>query len=796
MRGLGCARRCEGKLERKEMSQEKEVFGLAVEIADPEARAAFIHDSCGGDEWLERRVLALVSAHGAPSSFLSGKPALARANPEAGLAGQMVGRYRLLEPIGEGGFGVVYLAEQLEPVRRQVALKVIKPGMDSKQVIGRFEAERQALALMDHPGIAKIFDAGMTELGLPYFVMELVRGVSITKFCDEQALGLEARLELFIEVCLAVQHAHQKGVIHRDIKPSNILVALSGERPPPKVIDFGVAKATREQLTDRTAVTMFQQFLGTPAYMSPEQAALGELDVDTRSDIYSLGALLYELLTGGPPFGSAELLSGGIDEMRRMIREREPEWPSARRRRLAPKEPDAPPSPRLRQFAHELDLVVMKALAKDRDRRYATASGLAEDLGRFLNHESVTAVAPTLAYRVSKFCRRNRAAIVAAAAFAALLLTGVVASVHQAVRAHRAETLALTEAASAQSVSEFLWKELLKPLTPWQHTNPVISLRGAFDMASANIEARLATRPLAEASIRLSFGRSYTGLSEFAAAETNLLRALELRRAHLGPLDERTAEALHQLAILREFQLRPLEAAALFEEAASIRARLFGPEDRDSTVAAAKAALIRAGLLPDAAAEPILLQTLDNLRRVAGGGHHVTRGALNALGMLRLKGGKFGEAFEIFDEARRLAVAEDGAASSGALNGLGLMALSRARQGRFAEADQSFQGLFLLLERHNPANHVLTWVARLTYVDNVLVPQGRFGEAAHLLLRAAKVVAETKPELRPVLDQSLGGLLAAWRAKGAGLEFEEFQRQSGMEPASASPPATGQAPPR
>ncbi|MBI2927346.1 MAG: protein kinase [Verrucomicrobia bacterium] len=470
------------------------VFEAALALETEAQRADYLNRVCPEPE-LRREVESLLAAHEHPDSVFEEETVRAETLPSEGV-GAVIGRYKLLEKLGEGGFGSVWLAEQKEPVRRKVALKVIKLGMDTRQVVARFEAERQALALMDHPNIAKVLDAGTTGTtgseaiesqisnlksqipqGRPYFVMELVRGIPITRFCDENKLTPRERLDLFIKVCHAVQHAHQKGIIHRDLKPSNVLVTLHDGVPVPKVIDFGIAKATQQELTDKTIHTLFQQFIGTPAYVSPEQAEMSGLDIDTRSAIYSLGVLLYELLTGATPFDGRELLASGLDEMRRTIREKEPVRPSTKLSQTlvaanvsSLKSPDGRPgteeesradSRRLLRIKEtiallrgDLDWIVMKCLEKDRARRYETANGLAMDIKRHLNNETVVARPPSAGYRFQKLFRRNKLAFAAAGAVTAALVVGLSVAVIGLARERTAKQRALEAQAEQRRLKE------------------------------------------------------------------------------------------------------------------------------------------------------------------------------------------------------------------------------------------------------------------------------------------------------------------------------------------------------
>jgi len=461
-------------------------------------------------------------------------------------APERIGPYKILEKIGEGGMGVVYAAEQEAPFRRRVALKIIKPGMDSKQVLARFEAERQALALMDHPSVAKVFEAGETPRGLPYFAMEYVQGEPITTYCDRHRLSIRQRLDLLVQVCEGVQHAHQKGIIHRDLKPSNVLVALQGDNPVPKIIDFGVAKATAQRLTERTMFTELGVLIGTPEYMSPEQAEMTGLDVDTRTDVYALGVILYELLTGTLPFEPKDLRSLGFDEIRRRIREVDPPRPSTRISTLGERGTESArmrrtePGKLASRLKGDLDWITSKAIEKDRTRRYGSPNDLAADIGRHLGHEPVLAGPPSALYRSRKFVRRHRFGV-AAAATATLGLVGLaVLMTVQAARITR-------EAEAKQRVSEFL-TELFQVSDPDKGRGNSITARELLDSGAAKIRGKLTDDPRVQADLMMTMGTVYRSLGLYPQAEPLLKQALETRRQLLGREAPDTLRAANETA--------------------------------------------------------------------------------------------------------------------------------------------------------------------------------------------------------------------------------------------------------
>jgi len=506
--------------------------------------------------------------------------------------GGQIGRYKLLSVLGEGGMGIVYLAEQHHPIRRQLALKVIKPGMDSKRVIARFEAERQALALLDHPNIAHVYDAGTTETGRPYFVMEYVKGLSITEHCDRHKLTIEDRLNLFRQVCLAVQHAHQKGIIHRDIKPSNILISIRDDQVIPKIIDFGIAKALAQPLTEQTLATEESQLLGTPEYMSPEQAEMTSVDIDTRSDIYSLGVLLYVLLTGILPFDSDTLRTGGIDRIRQIIQEKDPKTPSTRLTNLG-EEAGKVAEKRCTDVAaltkclrKELEWIPLKAMRKERTERYRSVSEFADDIENYITGAPLIAGPLTAAYRFKKFLRRNRALVTGIAAVLAVLIAGVVVSTVFAVRAER-------QANISQAVNEFLKEDLIRSVDPHVALGREVTVRSWLDAASQSVEGRFENEPLVEASIRETLGDTYQNLGDYEATERHLKRVVQIRRDKLGEEHPQTIYATFKLCVALWGAGRAAEVQPLCLKTVERSKRILGKEHRTTLLSMNILAIVR-----------------------------------------------------------------------------------------------------------------------------------------------------------------------------------------------------------
>jgi serine/threonine protein kinase/tetratricopeptide (TPR) repeat protein len=589
--------------------------------------------------------------------------------------GTTIGRYKLLERIGEGGFGVVYMAEQHDPVRRKVALKVVKPGMDSRQVLARFDAERQALAIMDHPNIARVFDGGMTDTGRPYFVMELVKGEPITSYCDTHQLSPRQRLELFVQVCDAVQHAHQKGIIHRDIKPSNVLVAMHDTTPVVKVIDFGVAKALGQELTERTLFTGFAQLLGTPLYMSPEQAGESAIDVDTRSDIYSLGVLLYELLTSTTPFDKERFRKAAQDEIRRIIREEEPPRPSTRLSESRDRLPSisaqrhTEPAKLTKLIRGELDWIVMKALEKDRARRYETASGFARDVERYLRDEQVLACPPSATYRLRKLTRRYRVPLAVATSFVLLLVVASVVSTWRAVRARRAEADALYQrdakdearrdaVAQAQRAKEMLdfLVGALGTADP-SKGGRTVTVAEVLDRAEKDLETSLADQPLSRANLLRAIGKSRSALGLYREAIEPLTAAVGLCESELGGNDLYTLAVMHDLAGSYVGADRRADAIALYEKVVARRREKLGPDHPDTIASIRALTAVRstwlAGEEPKAVA--IQEQAMAAIQEKLGEKDRQTIAAKVRLAGAYLAVDRFDDAIAVYQQARAAA---------------------------------------------------------------------------------------------------------------------------------------------
>ena len=692
--------------------------------------------------------------------------------------GTIIGRYRLLEKIGEGGMGEVWLAEQREPVRRRVALKLVKAGMNTHEVMARFESERQALALMDHPGIARVFDADSTPQGAPYFVMEYVAGLPITTYCDNHRLSTRERLQLFIEVCEAVQHAHQKAIIHRDLKPSNILVTEVNGRPMPKIIDFGVAKALTQKLTADTLFTRMGVLVGTPEYMSPEQANSSGEDIDTRTDIYSLGIVLYELLAGVPPLS---LKSLAFEEFLRRLREDDPPKPSTRIRNqdaatstdIARKRRTEPPT-LARQISGDLDLIALKALEKERGRRYGSPADFAADIARYLNHEAVLAAPRSAFYRARKFVRRHRGPLAAACVLAVVLVVAAAVSIRESIRANR-------EAGVSEAVTAFLQNDVLSQASaatqsgPSTKPDPDLKVRTALDRAATRIQGKFENQPEVEASIRDTMGETYIDLGMYADARPHLERALQLHRRTLGARHPKTLRTMSRLGHLAKLQGRYAEAEALLTQALDGQKRVLGPAHRETLNSTSYlsdlydgegkyplAEAIQSQMLeaarnvfgperPEtvdamrnlawtyvregkyAKSEKLYGQTLDADRRVLGPEHPLTLADMGNFATLYYEEAKYPDAEALYSETvaiERRVLGQKHPYVLATLNGLGLVYKA---EGKYAEAESVFRELVDSARQIFGSEHPHTLVMT-NNLGFVCTAQGKYPEARDLLL--------------------------------------------------------------
>jgi serine/threonine protein kinase len=809
------------------------VFETAVELAGPE-REAFLRGACGEDQLLRDEVDSLLRAFELGAGFLanptaapppSQSEAATVATPLREVPGTRIGPYRLLQLIGEGGFGSVFMAEQERPVSRKVALKIIKLGMDTRAVIARFEAERQALALMDHPNIARVLDAGATETGRPYFVMELCKGDPIVEYCDKNNLSIADRLELFAQVCQAVQHAHTKGIIHRDIKPSNILVSTQDGRPHAKVIDFGIAKATASKLTEKTLFTEHRQLIGTPEYMSPEQAE-GSLDIDTRTDVYSLGVLLYELLTGTTPFSSNELRSAAYAEIQRIIREVEPPKPSTRlshnantlasvaaKRHVEPKKLGT-------IIRGDLDWIVMKALEKDRGRRYETANGLAMDIHRYLSGEAVLAAPPSTSYRMRKFVRRHRAQVAAAALVTAALLLGLAGTAWQAkvasnraLAARKAEAAAKkarddekTRADELKQVSDFQ-DMMLRQVNPtaagvrltedvnsrfaaalekakvseserpglvdefrheWAQVNATDAAKALIDdtilkPAVKAIDEQFKDQPIVDAQLRQALGDRYHGLGLYDAAFGLMDSALKTRRHLLGDDHPATLQSIISMGSMLRDWGKLDDAEPYCREALERSRRVLGENDAGTIVSISNMGGLLRAQSKYSEAEQYSREALEKSRRVLGEKHETTLIVLSNLGSALQAQGKYPEAENVFREAM------EKRRDAASVNNVGIVL---QQQGKLDEAERYYREGLEIARRDEgeESQHTLACLnnlgALLEFQNRNAEAEGYFREA---LEKRRRILAEGHPEV----DQSIHSM---------GRILEKLGRPAAAEP--------------
>jgi len=641
---------------------------------------------------------------------------------------QSIPGFHLLQKLGAGGMGEVFEAEQLEPVRRRVALKLIKRGMESKEVLARFDGERQALALMSHPSIAQVYDAGTTTDGRPYFVMEFVQGVPVTQYCDTNRLTTAERLELFTQICDGVQHAHHKGVIHRDIKPSNVLVKIQDSKPVPKIIDFGVAKAISQRLTEQTLFTAIGEFIGTPEYMSPEQAEMTELDIDTRTDVYSLGVVLYEMLVGAQPFDGGELRRAGFDEMRRKIREEEPPIPSLRLSGLGEQSTTAAANRRLesstlaRQLHGDLDWITMKALEKDRTRRYDSPNELAADIGRHLRNEPVMAGPPSTTYRVKKFVRRHTIGVAASTLVVLALILGIAGTTVGMIRAREAEQAASREAKTARQVSDFL-TGLFEVSDPSKAKGETVTAREILDQGAVRIRSELVDEPLVQSRLMGTMGWVYESLGLYDEALDLLEEALAIREEALSPDHPDVATSLNDVGrVLREL----------------------AEYDR---------------------AEPLLERSLDIHERVSGPGDPSVSDVLNNLGLLQVDRGDYDQAFPLYQRALAIdqqTLEPDDPDFAGTLTNLAIL---HVRMGNIAEARSLFERSLEIHEKAYGSDHIMV-AHSLDSVAGVLKAGGEFQSALPLYERSLAIKEKMLGPDHSAVAATLSNLGALLRTLG------------------------------
>lgn len=795
---------------------ERDIFLKAIDLS-VENRRAFLEEACGTDAELRHKVEALFAAHEHAGNFLS-QPAMevtgVFSHGENGsvlkriesddnhlLGTVLADRYKLLEQIGLGGMGTVYVAEQSQPVRRKVAIKIIKRGMDSSQVLARFEQERQALALMDHPNIAKVLDGGMTKDHRPFFVMEYVKGDPLNVFCDHEKLTVKQRLELFIQICHAVQHAHQKGVIHRDLKPSNILVCLYDGKPVPKVIDFGLAKALHQPLTDLTLHTGHDIVLGTPLYMSPEQAEVNNVDVDTRTDIYALGVILYELLTGTTPLEKQRFKQAAWDEVLRIIREEDPPKPSTKlseSNQLASLSAQRKLEPRqlTQLLSGDLDWIVMKALEKDRARRYETANGFAMDVQRYLADEPVSAGPPSTGYRLRKFVKRNRGKVLAATLVLLALLLGMAGTLFGLVRAERlrlvaekaraeeeeqrrkavseqqraeegekraesAKKRAEEQSAITQAVNEFLRDDLIgqadtdEQARAGQKADREVSVRVLLDRAAQHVGEKFANKPAIEAAVRQTIGETYRKLGRREEGLPHLVRSLELFRKLNSPDDRETLQVMNNLALMYMDMARYAESEALFNEALAGYQRVYGEESNPTQTVASNLASLYQHLNKFEQAEKLRRRRFEIMCRINGEDHELTVIACHNLADVLRDQKKLEEALPLTKRALEGFRNCYGPDHSGTMSAMNNLAVLYTQMNHPELAEPIMLELLASRRRVQGDNHPRT-ITAMGNLAGVYTTMQRYSDAQPVLHDALARSRKVQGEDHPITIQLLG----------------------------------------
>jgi serine/threonine protein kinase/Tfp pilus assembly protein PilF len=759
---------------------------LARRERDP---AAFLADACAGDEALRREVESLLAHPASADAFLAAPAAVMAAQlmsdsgttaaPTPSPAGPVIGPYHLRQLIGHGGMGEVWQAEQKQPVRRRVAVKLIKAGMDTREVVARFESERQALALMDHPAIAKVFDAGSTPEGRPYFVMEYVAGIPITDYCDKHRLTTRQRLELFILVCDGVQHAHQKAIIHRDLKPSNILVVEIDGKPLPRIIDFGVAKATAQSLSAATMYTRVGAVIGTLGYMSPEQAESAGEDIDTRTDVYALGVVLYELLVGELPFDVRKL---AVDEVRRRLREQDAPRPSTKVRTLgaqsatiAHKRGTDPPT-LTRQLRGDPDAIALKALEKDRARRYATPAELAADIGRSLRDEPVLAHSASAAYRTRKYIRRHRIGVAVAAAVAVLLVSVAVAQAFEVRRITRERDRATRERDRADRITTFM-TDMFKVSDPSAARGNSITAREILDKASKEIDPGLSKDPELQTQMMDVMGDVYQKLGLYAQAQSLVTRAVDIRRRVLGPVHPDTLKSMNNLGVVLTLEGHYAEAENLLRETLDVDRRVMGLEQPDTLRSMKSLAVVLYYEGRFAEAEKLHRETLEIRRRVLGPEHPDTLSSMSSLANVVDDQGRHTEAEKLDRETleiRRRVLGPDHQDTLGSMSDL---AVRLNAQGRSAEAEKLWRATLEIQRRVLGPEHPDT-LATINNLAVVLDNEGHHTEAEKLFAETLEIRRRVLGPEHPDTLRSIDNVAEELMFEGRLAEAEKLIREA------------------